>query len=274
LHLLPALLLVLQPLARPVHGGVRPASLVSDWTIPARFRSRTVVGRVEAFPEKIVALTFDDGPDRRNTPVVLDALKRYRAGATFFLIGEQVAANAGLVRRMVAEGHAVGNHSWSHPYRLSEAEGTRQLQRCDAAILSAAGRLPACFRAPGGFTNNGIANAARSQGRPNFIWTVSSVDTRRIGSAAIARNVTRGLKPGDIVLMHDGPGHRRTADAVPAILAEMQRKGLRSATVPELCRAWDRWLTSKGVANGIRPPATTSRSATTRAGKQTTRRQP
>lgn len=269
MHLLPAFLLVLQPLAP---GGARSAPLVSDWTIPPRFRSRTIVGRVKGFPERSVALTFDDGPDRRNTPIVLDALRRHGARATFFLIGEQVGANAGLVRRMVAEGHAVGNHSWSHPYRLSEDEGARQLQRCDEAIVRAAGRAPACFRAPGGFTNNGIANAARRQGRPNFIWTVSSVDTKRIGPAAIARNVTRGLRPGDIVLMHDGPGHRQTAQAVPAILAEMDRKGLRSVTVPELCRAWDRWLTARGVAKGIRLPSRPSKGASSRAPTQPERR--
>ncbi len=245
-------LLLLMPPSAPA------CALSSDWSIPARFKSKTVVGRMKGFPEKIVALTFDDGPDRRNTPMVLDALKRRGQKATFFLIGEQVAANAELVRRMAAEGHAIGNHSWSHPYRLSNAEGLRQIQRCDAAIRQAIGRTSACFRSPGGFTNNGIANAARSLGLPNFLWMVSSADTRRIGPSAIARNVTRSLHPGDIVLMHDGPGHRETALAVPAILAEMDRKGYRSVTVPELCRAWDRWLTKKGVRTGIKPRATTA----------------
>lgn len=222
--------------------------------MPGRFGSMTVVGRVKGFPEKIVALTFDDGPDARNTPMVLDALKRRGARATFFLIGQQVSANAGLVKQMAAEGHVVGNHSWSHPYRLSKAEGARQLAMTDAAIEKTIGRKSACFRSPGGFTNNGIAQAAREQGRANFLWMVSSVDTRRIGPAAIARNVTRSLHPGDIVLMHDGPGHRETAQAVPAILAEMERKGYRSVTLPELCRVWDRWLTAKGVGKGLRPP--------------------
>ncbi|NLH97898.1 MAG: polysaccharide deacetylase family protein [Chthonomonadales bacterium] len=242
-----ALFILLVPVGSP------PSTVVSDWTIPARFRSQTVVGRVKGFPEKIVALTFDDGPDRRNTPMVLDALKRHGQKATFFLIGEQVPANAELVRRMVADGHAVGNHSWSHPYRLSRDEGLRQIQRCDAAIMQAIGRKSACFRTPGGFTDNGIAQAARSQGLPNFLWMVSSADTRRIGSAAIARNVTRYLHPGDIVLMHDGPGHRETALAVPTILAGMERNGYRSVTVPELCRIWDRWLAEKGVNKGLKP---------------------
>lgn len=235
-------------------GSGMPPPVTSDWTIPRRFRSQTVVGRIKGFPEKIVALTFDDGPERRNTPMVLDALKRHGARATFFLIGERVSANASLVRRMVAEGHAVGNHSWSHPYRLSEAEGASQLDRCDATIERALGIKSACFRSPGGFTNNGIARAARERGWPNFLWMVSSADTRRIGPSAIAGNVTSAMRPGDIVLMHDGPGHRSTAQAVPTILAAMERKGYRSVTVPELCRAWDRWLTGKGVAAGLKVP--------------------
>ena len=237
-----------------VPPGATAGNATADWSIPARFRSKTVVGRVKGFPEKIVALTFDDGPDRHNTPMVLDALKRDGQKATFFLIGEQVGANAELVRRMAAEGHAVGNHSWSHPYRLSEGEGVRQIQMCEEAVRQAIGRAPACFRSPGGFTNNGIANAARTLGHPNFLWMVSSADTRRIGPAAIARNVTGSLHPGDIVLMHDGPGHRETARAVPLILAELKRKGFRSVTVPELCRVWDRWLTEKGAPTGIKPP--------------------
>ena len=256
--------LVLLLLAPPV----TPAGTIhADWTIPARFRSQTVVGRVKGFPEKVVALTFDDGPDRRNTPMVLDALKKQGQKATFFLIGEQVSANAELVRRMAAEGHAVGNHSWSHPYRLSEGEGLRQIQRCDGAIVQAIGRPSACFRTPGGFTDNGIARAARGLGLPNFLWMVSSADTRRIGSTAIARNVTRSLHPGDIVLMHDGPGHGETARAVPAILAEMDRKGYRSVTVPELCRIWDRWLTEKGIPTGLRPAASPASSAKASSGK-------
>jgi chitin deacetylase len=213
----------------------------------------------------VVALTFDDGPDRRNTPMVLAALRQHGHKATFFLIGEQVSANAALVQRIVAEGHAVGNHSWSHSYRMSDAEGASQIDRCDAAIVKAIGRKPACFRAPGGFTNNGIARVARSRGMPNFLWMVSSVDTRRIGPAAIAHNVTSSLHPGDIVLMHDGPGHRETALAVPAILEAMERKGLRSVTVPELCRIWDRWLTQKGVSVGIRPRAESTKTAATSA---------
>ncbi len=254
-------LLVLAPPAAPA------ARADADWSIPARFRAKTVVGRVKGFPEKIVALTFDDGPDRRNTPMVLDALKRSGQKATFFLIGEQVAANAELVRRMVAEGHAVGNHSWSHPYRLAERDGLSQIRRCDAAVKDAIGRTPACFRTPGGFTDNGMARAARLLGLPNFLWMVSAADTRRIGPAAIARNVTGPMRAGDIVLMHDGPGHRETAQAAPLILAAMERKGLRSVTVPELCRVWDRWLTEKGVAAGIRPPQAQRPKAPKRTGR-------
>jgi len=256
-------LLLSPPLAPAGHGRVVAPD---DWTVPARFHGQTVVGRIKGFPEKIVALTFDDGPDRRNTPIVLDNLRRHGARATFFLIGEQIKGNEDLLRRMVAEGHVIGNHSWSHPYHLSQSAGAAQIDRTDAAIEQVIGRRPTCFRAPGGFTNNGIALAARQRGLPNFIWMVSSVDTRRIGPAAIAANVTRSMHPGDIMLMHDGPGHKETVEAVPLILAAMERKGFRSVTVPELCREWDRWLTSKGVAQGLHLPPNTGKSSVSSKG--------
>ncbi|NUQ71607.1 MAG: polysaccharide deacetylase family protein [Chthonomonadales bacterium] len=241
-------------LAALASGGTA-APRDGDWSIPARFRGVTVVGRIKGFPHRVVALTFDDGPDRRNTPIVLDALKRYRARATFFLIGEQVSANRALVERMVADGHVIGNHSWSHPYRLSQAEGESQLRRTDDAVRAIIGRPPACIRSPGGFTNNGIAKAIRARNQPNFLWMVSSADTRKIGSAEIARNVVRGARPGDIILMHDGPGHRATANAVLTILQGLSEKGYRFVTAPELCRLWDSWLTAQGVSQGIKPAA-------------------
>lgn len=261
----------------PLLAGLIPVTFPSspnvpsgaDWSVPERFRGVTVVGRVRGFPERIVALTFDDGPDRANTPLVLDALMKHGAKATFFLIGEQVPANAGLVRRMVAEGHVVGNHSWSHPYRLSDGEGERQIARTEKTIEKIIGRKPACFRSPGGFTNNGIARAAHRRGLPNFLWMVSSADTTHIGSVAIARNVVSAVHPGDIVLMHDGPGHRATALAVPAILSGLAQKGFQCVTVPELCRAWDRWLTARGITKGIRatPPASATARCPHRVGR-------
>lgn len=233
-----------------------------DWSIPRRFTGRTVAGRLKGFPHRIVALTFDDGPDARNTRKVLDALHKHKARATFFLIGKQVAGNANLVRRMVKEGHVVGNHSWSHRYRLSVAEGEAEITKTDKATRTVIGSTPACFRSPGGFTNNGIAKEARKRGLPNFLWMVSSADTTKIGPSAISQNVVKSVQPGDIVLMHDGPGHHNTALAVPAVLEGLERKGYRFVTIPELCRAWDAWLTARGIRAGLQPAPGTKSTAT------------
>ena len=222
-----------------------PTPLRADWSVPARYRGKLVTSRVRYFPEKLLALTFDDGPDPANTPRILKALKQYHAHATFFVLGGAAKAHPDLVKRIAAEGNCVGSHSYSHPQSTSPAQAGRELAQTAKLITLATGRRPTCFRPPYGIVKGNLAHLALSQRYAVFTWTVSSADTRKIGPDAVANNVIHTPSPGDIILMHDGPGHKVTADAVPRILKELTAAGFRFVTLPELLRRWDLWLARK-----------------------------
>ena len=189
-----------------------------------------------------VALTFDDGPDPSVTPAVLDELQRYGARATFFVIGKQLAAHPELGRRIMAEGHVVANHSWQHSYlqnfRLRRWQ-TAEIGRAEHAIEEVTGHASTrLYRPPVGMKTGDQARALGALGLRVIAWSVHSRDTIDPDPHAIARRVLRGIRGGDIVLLHDGdrvPGRRRSCpEAVRLILAGLREKGLRAVTVPEL----------------------------------------
>jgi peptidoglycan/xylan/chitin deacetylase (PgdA/CDA1 family) len=212
-----------------------------DWSIPERYRGEVVRNRVRYFPHKLLALTFDDGPDERITSQILDALAEHGARATFFVLGRQAKTHPELLQRIVAEGHALGNHSYSHPQRTTASEAQSELDRTDALIADVAGQKPTVYRPPYGIVDGNLTRAALALGYAAVLWTISSADTRPIDADTIARNVIYTPNPGDIVLMHDGAGHQATADAVPRILRELGEAGFEFVTMPELLRAWDTW---------------------------------
>jgi peptidoglycan/xylan/chitin deacetylase (PgdA/CDA1 family) len=142
---------------------------------------------------------------------------------------------------MIAEGHAVGSHSYSHPAKTSTQRAAEELNKTEAAIRAAIGRSPTLFRPPYGIMKGNLARQALGRGYTVVLWTVSSADTRPIGPGVIANNVIHTPNPGDIVLIHDGPGHKASADALPQILDELGRAGYRFVTIPELISAWAAW---------------------------------
>ena len=160
-----------------------------------------------ATKERVMTLTFDDGPDEEMTPKVLDVLKRYNVKATFFLIGAKVDKNPEIARRIVAEGHIVANHTYSHSglFPLSSGETVMQeLQRCNDSIKSAVGRSPMLFRPPFGVTNPIIGRAVNAVGLRTIGWSIRSLDTVKGESRdAIRRKVVAKLHPGAIILLHD-----------------------------------------------------------------------
>jgi peptidoglycan/xylan/chitin deacetylase (PgdA/CDA1 family) len=169
-------------------------------------------------------LTFDDGPGDQ-TAAVLDVLGEHGWRATFFLVGSQVSPGADLVRRILAEGHTVGNHSWDHP-RLSEldpAEIAGQLRRTTEAIESVAGVRPEVFRPPYGDRDERVDRIAAELGMRTVLWDVDPEDWSRPGVGVIAAAI-RGAGPADVVLLHDGRGDRtQTVAGLRLALAELDR---------------------------------------------------
>jgi peptidoglycan/xylan/chitin deacetylase (PgdA/CDA1 family) len=175
-----------------------------------------------------VALTFDDGPGPY-TAQILDTLEKYGIRATFCLIGRQVAGYADQVRRMVADGDTLCNHTWDHDERLGSRSPDRiraELERTNDAIHAV---VPDAtieyFRNPGGAFSPATVSVAKSLGMSSIFWNVDPRDWSRPGTQAIVANVTGRTRPGSIVLMHDGGGNRsQTLAALPLILANLKAR--------------------------------------------------
>lgn len=210
-------------------------------TVPAAYHGRIVSARPAHFPERLLALTFDDGPNDRTTPHILDSLKAHHAHATFFVLGGQAKRFPGLIRRILAEGHALGSHSYSHPARVTPEQAKQELNRTEVVLKQITGQMPHLFRPPYGITKNSLTRLATARGYTIVLWTISSADTQPISAKAIAANIIHTPAPGDFALLHDGAGHLATAEAVPSILDELSRSGYRFVTLPELLTAWEKW---------------------------------
>lgn len=216
--------------------------------IPASDRGTLIVDRLGAFDGKLIALTFDDGPDPVVTPSVLRILKQFGAKATFFVMGGAVKANPDLVRRMVREGHAVESHTWSHMKRPSDAEAAQELDRTADLIEELTGRRPQCFRPPYGYTTSAYTKTALREKYCVLTWTLGSDDTSKIDSAGIANNIVQNPHPGAIVLLHDSRIHQSTATSLVSVLRTLTDAGWRFVTIPDLLCERDRWRTERDAA--------------------------
>jgi peptidoglycan/xylan/chitin deacetylase (PgdA/CDA1 family) len=213
-------------------GIFRPASPV---LYPTLVRGRT--------DRPHVSLTFDDGPDPEITPRLLDMLFEHQARATFFVIGRQLEKSLALGQRMLEEGHELGNHSWQHS-RLQNFYSTaghgEQIDRCSQLIKSVAGsEHEPLYRPPVGLKSPAMARAAHKRKLTAVAWSIHSRDTIMHDANTIARNVLRRIRPGDIVLLHDGHDldrrHRPIIhQIVPLLLQGLRERGLRSVPVSEV----------------------------------------
>jgi len=200
-----------------------------------------VVARVRA-DQPVVALTFDDGPSEY-TAQVLDVLARYDVKATFFLVGLNAERHPDLARRIVSEGHVIGNHTYSHPVWAAIEDSRhvgRELDNGQQAIARAAGVAPTLFRPPHGWRSPWMVRLAHARGYTVVTWSVSPDDWRRPAADVIASRVLQQARPGAIVLLHDGfetrisPPVQNMVEALPAIIEGLQARGYRFVTVPEL----------------------------------------
>nr|WP_243455086.1 polysaccharide deacetylase family protein [Meiothermus sp. CFH 77666] len=223
------------PISRPTPNP-QPQPL-TEKKPPQPYSSHTGVVRriVPVGEEKLVALTFDDGP-WPDTPAVLEVLRQYGAKATFFWVGLHLQKRPEIAQQVVAEGHAIGNHTWSHRNTpMTPEEAGEEIERTAALIRHTTGLSTTLFRPPGGRLHNGLADYALQQGYTVVQWSVLSKDTEPLEALSIADNVLQGVQPGSIVLLHDGGGDRsKTVEALHTILPALQAQGYRFVTVPEL----------------------------------------
>lgn len=184
---------------------------------------------------KVIYLTFDDGPTTKYTRKVLDLLDEYDAKATFFELGELASDRPGLTRAILADGHALGSHTWNHKdlRRLGRKKLDRQITRTSAALRDITGQPVTCVRPPYGAVNARVRKAIRRQDLAMKLWDIDPRDWKRPGAAAIARRVVSNAHPGAVNLMHDGGGNRaQSVKALKRILRALSKKGYRFETLP------------------------------------------
>jgi peptidoglycan/xylan/chitin deacetylase (PgdA/CDA1 family)/uncharacterized membrane protein YbhN (UPF0104 family) len=216
----------------------------ASFTPNAPLFGRVVTGR--GTRDRVLALTFDDGPSEEWTPHVLDALRAKGARATFFVLGRHVEAHPELVRRMSEEGHEIASHGYDHALLTfaSQADVELQLERTERSLTRALGEASRArmFRAPHGFRNPFVTRATARRGYEVVGWTKGVWDTAKPGVDAIVRRTIGGFRPGGILLLHDADGsgagddRSQTAEAVPQILERAHAAGYELVTVSDLAQ--------------------------------------
>jgi peptidoglycan/xylan/chitin deacetylase (PgdA/CDA1 family) len=198
-------------------------------------RGRDAVAYRHGPDRREVAIGFDDGPSR-DTPAFVRMLERSHARATFFMIGRQLSgAYRDTLVRELGDGDALGDHTFSHPNLLGSGAVAGQLREPIAAIRALTGYTPCVFRPPYGAYDGSVVRTARSLGLATVLWNVDPSDWAQPGRTTIVRRVLAQVRPGSIIVSHDGGGRRaETLAAYPAIIAALRARGYRLVTVPEL----------------------------------------
>lgn len=182
-----------------------------------------------------IAITFDDGPHPQNTPRLLDMLAKRNIKATFYVIGRSVNTHPDVLRRTVAEGHEIGNHSHTHRLlsKLGDSEVRKEMQLCADAVGKAAGVRMRTMRPPyGGLLQRQRELIHNEFGYPTILWSVDPLDWKRPGPSVVASRILSSTTAGGIVLAHDL--HSQTVDAMPATLDGLLKKGFKFVTVSQL----------------------------------------
>jgi len=181
--------------------------------------------------EKVIALTFDDGPKPGMTEPLLEILIKEKVPATFFVIGRHVIAYPELTRQITAAGMELANHSYTHPNltKIGDAAVAREIMRTQAAIEQVTGKTSRFVRPPGGNWNNAVSKVCRDWGLIPCMWTVDVYGSEVIGAQSVADAVLMQVRPGSVILMHNGK--MSTLQALPTVIKELKRRGYSFATV-------------------------------------------
>jgi polysaccharide deacetylase family sporulation protein PdaB len=190
--------------------------------------------------KKLVALTFDDGPDNKYTLQILEILKEYNVKATFFMVGIQVKKYPETAKKIVEEGHSIGNHSWSHKdlTKLSGKALDNEIDKTQLAIQEVTGVTPHLMRAPYGAISNALLNVVHKEDMKHVYWTVDTRDWAGSSVADMHKNVLAHTHKGGIILMHSFGGRKHaiehTVMLLPSIIKDLREKGYEFVTVDEL----------------------------------------
>lgn len=210
--------------------------------------------------EKVVALTYDDGPNEPYTTDLLNVLKDGGATATFFLVGKNVEAFPRVAARIKEEGHAIGNHTYGHENLadVTDAQVVAEIELGEKAIEKATGVLPKLFRAPYGSNTRSVARVCHDRGEVMVGWSCAGSDWNSLPADRIAELILGSVQPGSIILLHDGEGihlgtsREATVDATRTIIRELKTRGYRTVTIPELFRLYSSSPSEIEFGNGLR----------------------
>ena len=186
---------------------------------------------------KAIAITFDDGPMKEFTPLLLDLLKSEKVPAAFFLIGKNIEGNEVVVKRMVDEGHVIGNHSYSHTYwfSLNKSEAMyNDMKKCDEEILRATGKKPKFFRPPYGVINPMVKKAIEKGNYDCIGWSIRTYDTNAKSAELLLQKSLKNLDNGDIILFHDWG--KFTIGILSEFIKEVRARGFEIVGVDELLK--------------------------------------
>lgn len=187
--------------------------------------------------DKMIALTFDDGPHPVYTDKILDILERYGIKATFFVIGVNCRAYPEQLKREVAAGHEIGNHTYNHPRlsKVKQKELVEELNKTEAVIAEISGSKPVLFRPPEGRYADNVKKASEKMKYKTIIWSLDTEDWKHPPAEKIAAAVTKNVKSGDIILCHDYVSPRsNTVKALEIFIPELISRGYKFVTVSEL----------------------------------------
>lgn len=203
-------------------------------------KNKTVITRVKT-NDKVVALTFDDGPDHGKTDAVLKHLQEHHAKATFFVMGNKAEAHPELLQKMVQQGHEIGNHSYSHkPFnRMSNDKIRAEIRHTNDIIYKITAQKPVLFRPPGGYLSNMLIKITKQEKVTiaYWSWETDSKDWKGASSKKIANHICSHIAPGQIIILHDGcENSMATAAAVDILLDDLGKQGYRFVTMSELIK--------------------------------------
>jgi peptidoglycan/xylan/chitin deacetylase (PgdA/CDA1 family) len=199
---------------------------------------------------KQIALTFDDGPNDPHTLNLLEVLAKHNVRATFFLIGRYVRQQPDIAREIAKQGHVIGNHTFTHPLLIFEPSSwiRREISQCRDAIGEAVGEQSNLFRPPWGGRRPGVFRLVRDLELEPIMWNVTGYDWNAPSADYIEQKVTRKIRGGDVVLLHDGShaafgtDRSKTVQAVDRMIARYHAEGYQFVTIPEMMRSSDRLL--------------------------------